>query len=485
MEQPLVQTLQSADPVLELEGTQFGDKRLTCRGVAIARAMRPSPGSSLPRLSASHAELAGMYRFFNNRHVTPDRLLNPHFTATARRASSLKECLVLHDTSEMRYGGSRLGLGRLSDSPANGYLAHLSLVTTADGRALPVGVIRLRLRTRPPRKTGKKKTSRRAKYRFGPDNEHSRWEEGVEAAERRLQGGPPAIHLMDREGDSYLLFVRMLEKRRRFVIRLNHNRVLAGTSGSRLFEAVADLPVLAERNVSLTARTAHGKAPAALRKHPPRVERLARLVITATTVHFQRPQAAPAELPESLELRVVRVHEPHPPPDGTPVEWLLVTTEPIESAAEAIRIVDLYRKRWTIEDLFKALKSGCSVQKREFENASALQNVLALSIPLAWHMLLLRSLAREEPTTPAQAVLTPTQLAVLQPASRKLPPRQRPPPTPTVREALLAIAALGGHLSNNGEPGWLTLARGFDFLLHLEMGYKIAISKPLRELEDV
>jgi hypothetical protein len=44
----------------------------------------------------------------------------------------------------------------------------------------------------------------------------------------------------------------------------------------------------------------------------------------------------------------------------------------------------------------------------------------------------------------------------------------------SLREALLAVAALGGHIKNNGEPGWIVLGRGFETLLTLEQGWKAA-----------
>jgi hypothetical protein len=49
-------------------------------------------------------------------------------------------------------------------------------------------------------------------------------------------------------------------------------------------------------------------------------------------------------------------------------------------------------------------------------------------------------------------------------------------PTPTLREALLAIAALGGHLKNNGDPGWQVLSRGWQRLRDYEAGYRMARS---------
>ena len=41
----------------------------------------------------------------------------------------------------------------------------------------------------------------------------------------------------------------------------------------------------------------------------------------------------------------------------------------------------------------------------------------------------------------------------------------RLPHAPSVREALLAIAAVGGHIQANGDPGWLVLGRGFEKFL--------------------
>src|SRR5216684_4903847 len=81
-------------------------------------------------------------------------------------------------------------------------------------------------------------------------------------------------------------------------------------------------------------------------------------------------------------------------------------------------------------------------------------------------LLLLRHLARNAPKRPASDALTPTQLVVLHAtAKRPLPKR------PTVRDAMLAVAGLGGHLPRNGDPGWLVLGRGMQDLLLLEFGW--------------
>jgi hypothetical protein len=70
------------------------------------------------------------------------------------------------------------------------------------------------------------------------------------------------------------------------------------------------------------------------------------------------------------------------------------------------------------------------------------------------------------PQLPAACVLSDVQITILL-ALRPI----KLPKTPTVREALLAIAAIGGHIKNNGDPGWLTLWRGYRKLLMYEIGW--------------
>ena len=49
------------------------------------------------------------------------------------------------------------------------------------------------------------------------------------------------------------------------------------------------------------------------------------------------------------------------------------------------------------------------------------------------------------------------------------------------RDAMLAVAKLGGHLKRNGDPGWITLGRGYERLLTLEEGWKLARSANSRK----
>lgn len=142
---------------------------------------------------------------------------------------------------------------------------------------------------------------------------------------------------------------------------------------------------------------------------------------------------------------------------------------PIETAEQLLAIVDAYRARWVIEEYFKALKTGCAIEKRQLESYRALTNVLALFIPVAWRLLIARSVARATPKAPARAILTPVQIRLL---VHKL---KLTVPPDTAEEASYALARLGGHLRRNGHPGWQTLGRGFETLLAMQAGWQAAV----------
>ncbi len=186
---------------------------------------------------------------------------------------------------------------------------------------------------------------------------------------------------------------------------------------------------------------------------------------------LQRPNHVGAHRPKWLPVNVVHVVEVAAPAGTKPIEWTLLTTEPVATASDVLAVVDSYRARWVIEEYFKALKQGCAVEKRQLESYDALCKALAILMPIAWKLLELRSLGRADGTRPAHEALSITQLTILRACgSMKLGKK------PTCRDAMLAVAALGGHIKNNGDPGWQVLGRGLERLLLLEIGWSAATS---------
>ena len=174
-------------------------------------------------------------------------------------------------------------------------------------------------------------------------------------------------------------------------------------------------------------------------------------------------------MPPTIQVNLVRVHEPKPPTGEPGVEWLLATTESVTTQAEVERVVDIYRHRWRIEEYFKALKTGCAYEQRQLETRQGLLKALGLLIPIAWQLLVTRDLSRSAPDLPATTTLSTVQLRILRQMTRRKLSRK-----PTLAEAAMAIAAEGGHLIRNGPPGWQTLGRGLEKLWWTEYGYMLA-----------
>ncbi len=453
----------------EFGAARLGDIRRTKRLVALADRLAADPGSSLPQALGSQAAQEGGYRFFSNPAVTLEATLVPHQQQTVLRAAELGRIAVIHDTSECRFNGEvkRRGLGRLQhQGNGQGFFAHVALAASADGRRVPLGVLGVETVFRTGPAKGKRTP---AQLREDPDNESLRWRRLAKKTDDLLAGRAQAVHIMDREGDAYEGLHAMLEDSLRFVVRAAHDRTVLGPDGAAKLWAVLDgtEPILV-REVPVSRR---GKHPSAKenRIHPPREGRLARLTFRAASIELLRPKHSLKKLPPSLKVNVVRVWEVDCPAEVHPVEWMLITTEPIATVEDVARVVDLYRTRWLIEEYFKALKTGCAYEARQLESSHALLNALAVFIPIAWNILLLRARSRGETEAPATEVLSPVLVDALV-AMRK----GRLPSNPTAREAMLAIAAVGGHIKNNGAPGWLVLWRGYRDLLVFAAGWAAA-----------
>lgn len=457
----------------EFEGVELGDVRLSCRLAQIAPALEAQPDVSFPKVFGDTAELEAFYRFVENENVSFSKLLAPHVQETIKRSAEHDVVLSLHDTTEFEFNGGkeREGLGRLGKS-GHGFLGHFSLAVAADGSRDVLGVVGVHPWARTKETPTAQRKAKKISYkesRKGP-REQDRWSRSVGRVQRLLEGQTSVIHVMDSEADDFTGIAGMVNKGRRFVIRLCYDRVLdsaAQGEGRTIKEAIASKPIVCRRAVKLSRRR---RLPGGGRNRTcERDEREATLAISAGKVVVRRPSSVEKDLPPTLELNIVHVWEIDPPPDVEPVEWHLLTSEPIGTEEEILKVVDYYRCRWLIEEYFKALKTGCAYESRQLESYHTLLNGLALLIPIAWNLLRLRTLSRAQPELPAEHVLSKTAIEVLQHRYSNDFPNE-----PTVQDALLAVARLGGHLRRNGQPGWIVLLRGYKELLVLETGFRLA-----------
>lgn len=441
----------------ELAGIDIGDKRLDRRAVAIATRVAANPKSSFPKMVGDDSELEGLYRFFQNEKVEPDDLLEPHRAATKSRCESHSIVRVSHDTTGLKFRGNREGMGLLGRR-GTGFYAHVSLAIGDGEEREPLGVLGCEtfVRTLETRRPTQAAQAARTRATPREKKESARWLTGVCTAER-LQLGVPVIHVMDQEADDFALFAELLAMKARFVIRGSADRRLVPSKPENVQDELDSGKSKLLRTVALVEKVdAHSNEVL-------RGERHAELRVRGAQLTLERPRHAQTKV-KSLTLNVVQVFEPKPPKGEEAIEWTLYTTESIDTLEEMAAVVDHYRARWRAEELFKALKTGCSFEERQLTDYDALVRALALFMPVAWLLLALRVLSRQSNPPKASVLFSDEDVAIVRWLADQ---RRRPlPKKPTVRDIMLAIAAVGGHLKRNGEPGWITIGRGYqDFLL--------------------
>jgi hypothetical protein len=456
----------------EFHGVSLGDERLSQRFERLGKSAAENPDASFPNMFSTHAELEGAYRFFTNERVEWSQLIQIHKDRTWERISGSRLCVVAHDTTDCVFSNhsEKKGLGRVHGTHrwSQGFFGHFSLALKSDNSRMPLGLVGAKFFVR---KNQRRKKLRDRKVPNGPQNESYRWLEQVIRVEQENTVGVPLVHVMDRAGDSYELFDGLRQRNSRFVIRICRDRNLGvDEECDKLFEALGEAQAIVCREVPISRRRAC-KEKNKKRLYPPREKRLARLHFTAKTVTIPRSKGLSTQYSPSLTLNFIHVWEKDPPKDMEPVDWKLVTTEPIEMGAEVEQIVDYYRSRWVIEEYFKAIKTGCQFQKRQQEDLHALLNVLAVFLPIAWWLLAVRTLAKTEQIISSEGWINPIQKRLLE---AKYPDLENT--LTTLTAVLNAIARLGGHIKYNGPPGWQILFRGYEKLLLMEAGHYLLAS---------
>jgi hypothetical protein len=478
METQNASKVSSANLVQEFSGACLGDVRLERRLISIAQQISARPSESFPLIFSGEADLEAFYRFVSNPAVHWENILEPHHRQTRSRVSAGADIIAIHDSSPLQFRRktntdigfiSRSRKGKVKDV---GFFGHFTLAVSAGTNSDPLGLVQVK----PIRRSGK--MAKRRRYRAGrKGKEHAKfesckWIEGIRETRRKLGASAQIIHVMDREADFFTLMGDLDKSSERFVIRVSHDRkIQAGEGVLTVSQALAECAVICEREVYLSERPQR-RGTAQRKRYPARASRNTLLTVTATSVKIKRSEYASAlEYPDTLPLNVVHVTEPNPPNGAQPVDWKLFTTEPIDSEAQVLNIVDIYRKRWLIEEFFKALKTGCSYEDRQLESFKTVMNTLAIMLPIAWQMLLLRYHSRQEGPIPSTPLLRPLQLAIMISLSKgKLNQLS------SSKELLCAIARLGGHIKNNGAPGWLVIYRGLRELNALERGARIDLT---------
>lgn len=448
----------------EFGGCTFADERLRKRALRIASQIEREPSWSFPRAFKDPSQLEAVYRFMGNGRVHLDDVISGHVGNTLKRASTTRQCLAIHDTTDFSFEGERDDLGEV-DRAQRGFYAHVCLCVSADKQREPLGLLAIDTWTRDGKK-GKRTTHAR---KAEPGLESRRWLEQSLNVEDLVNSATELIHVEDREADIYESLEMRIANGMHFIVRAASTKVVLTDEGVEgILEHARTLPIRTTREIHLSARKAKHSTLRKKAQHPPREERESRIEIRAGALRLRKPCMS-GSMPE-LHVNAVHVLEMDAPKGEKPVEWILLTTEPIASVADVEAVVDNYRARWLIEEYFKALKTGCKVEERQLSSLHSLLNSLGIFAVMAWRLLQLRFVERTATDTRATTIASAAEIAILEDEVRM-------PPNASAREFLKRLARFGGHLPQNGPPGLIILWRGLSELLQRARGFDLARRK--------
>lgn len=462
----------------EMATADLGDRRLNQRLNEVLSQLGARPQAGIPAACGGHAETTAAYRLFDHERATFEALLAPHVDATRRRVAAQPRVILVQDTTEVdvtRPHTEVAGAGPLDGGARRGLLLHPLQAYTPDGT--PLGTLGACLWTRAEPPTDAPRASReerRAQRKRTPveDKESFRWIRMLRQAQAEARRAPDTrmVCVSDSESDVFELLVEAQAEPRLldWVVRAAQDRALdPGTAEGRLRDALAQAPVLFTQEVTLRAReakvTCKAKGEGRART---RAARKAHVEVRAARVTLRPPAREDRRLP-AVEVNAVWVYEPSPPPGEEPVEWLLLTSLPVDTLAQVREVLACYCVRWMIEVFFRTLKTGCRVEERRFEAADRLTACLALYLVVAWRTLYVCRLGRSCPELGCEAVFEPAEWKAVYRVVRRAP---LPPAPPSLGEMVRWVAQLGGYLPRrHSQPGpqtvWLGLQRMHDLVL--------------------
>ncbi len=455
IEKAVVRETESSWCEAELAGLELADGRLRYRAIESLKRLSQQPSASIPEASGDWAATKGTYGLFKHETVSHEVLLAPHREQMLVRMREYERVLVIQDSSilSLTHFPTMEGVGPIGTQrqKARGLVMHSALAVTEQGMSL--GVLHQSVWARPDE--AEELTEQEQRARPIEEKESYKWLEGLQ----QTPGLPDTqvVTVCDAEADVYELLALAVESEKELLVRASQDRSLMPPEVSRIFHAVGAAPLCAQLTLNLQAKKAEPARQATVSIHYKRVK----------LKPPQRPKRADRAPLTPLTLWAVLVREVNPPPNVTPVEWLLLTTVPVGNAEDALQRVAWYCQRWQIEIWHKILKSGCRIEHRRLKNADRLQACLALYVIIAWRLHWLTHLARHDPDSPSSAALTEAEWQALYAHATGItePPSQ----PPSIAQAVLWIAQLGGFLARKGDgyPGVTVLWRGWQRLQDL------------------
>jgi hypothetical protein len=448
----------------------FSDKRLEKRAAIITSALFKSKKSSIHGSTHCEAEQKGFYRFLENKKVTEEALIQ-EMTSRCTKNCKNRDVIILQDTSSFGFStyfknpDIENGLGFVGNKKGVGFLSHYSIVIDATTETM-LGFSDIQLWHRKEDKANN--TTQAYKKEPIEEKESYKWIKASSASKQNLIDANSITIIEDREGDIYEQFSSIPDAKTHVLIRSRDNRVLA--NGEKLYTALATAAALGSYKINVNGD---------IRKE--KVTREALVEVRAIKVTIKKPNNLRSKkLPDSIGLYAVEVIEKNSTAKDR-ICWRLLTTHKVISYEEAVRIINLYKQRWFIEQFFRLLKKqGFRIEETQLEKGWNIRKLLLLQSNTVIRIMQLYLAYDREDSQPISEVFTAEEIECLKSIEQKeikktVQTNNHNNPN-QLAWATWIIARLGGWKGNKKQraAGPITIKSGLEKFEMMYAGWKLA-----------
>lgn len=449
----------------------LGDKRRTARLITYASHQARQPaGSTHEVCCGDDALVEGAYRLLRNEAIHAEDIHRGATAHTFLQCRGLTEVIAIQDSTSLEVP-NRLSRGLQSNGSPSGFMVHSGLIVHPQ-TMLPIGLGYQHVWLR--EKGQSWRTNRPKDTRRHEEKESYQWEQCSTAIQSGIGQACDVITVADREADQLPYWDYFLSHHQRFVIRAHCNRSVNQTDET-LWSFMVRQPLIGEWHVDISQR---GEQLATNRKQKHRDARVARratCTLRVGSVQLCKNPKDQKQTDATIRVNVVYIQETNAPTAIEPIEWMLLTTEPIDSLEHTIAIIRYYEARWMIEDYHKAWKTGCRMDDRPLQCLDHILRLAAVTAHIAVRFLQAKKLPEAQPEHPCDTVLTVDESQCLHVATSKT---NEPLPTqpPTIKWAIIAIAKLAGwrDTMRTGSIGWVSIWKGWLILQERVLGWSHA-----------
>lgn len=468
----------------QIEFYDLGDKRLNARCEKIHHDISASGANkSFPEIMKDRYQLKSFYNFMNNKKVSPEKIQLGNNNGLANYFNKedishhfkiddlAKYIFNVQDTTFGKFHGRKtLELGYIETKNDNGIVIHNNVLM--DSHHIPIALSCQDFIIRDKSNFGKSKQRKLLPFE---EKESYKWTKGIDWAtdfmKKLEQPQFKIVQVADREADIADWYNYAFENDASFIVRLSHNRLFADKSikvkdfiRTKAIDFQTVRPIVDKYGKTNEINCAIRFAQVSLKE----------LNKTVWVIHLKA-----LEKVENLEE----------------TEWFLLTNLPVQTSTVTDEVTDeviakshemimlvinAYTKRWrTVEDFHKCLKTGCAIEKRQFESPHALKNMIAIMSIHAVRLLRMRHLADNQQDLPVQTILTEQETEVVKILAKKYlkPTDLIDAKAESVLWLVLLLGRMGGHqgFRAKGLPGWQTIFKGYLYFQNILEG--IIISK--------